>query len=75
MMLCHNYTILNLLGFKVEPWSSKKLLNFILQKYRFPKYAWTIYIHQLLVLPLNCDSMGNSTHVQVHVQARSTKTR
>ena len=27
------------------------------------------------VLPLTCDLMGNSTHVHVHTQARSTKTR
>ena len=63
------------MGFKVEPRKTKKLLNFILQKHRFPNICGQFTFIQLSVLPLICDLIGNSTHVHVHVQARSTKTR
>ena len=67
-MLKHNRptTILNPLGFEVEPRISKRLLNFRLQKYRFLNMCGQpVYIHQLPVLPLIYDLMGNSTHMHV----------
>ena len=68
------YTFLNPFGFEVEPQNSKKGIELYTTKILFSKYGWTIYIRHVSVLPLICDWMRNSTHVHVHVQARSTKT-